>query len=446
MKKGLIFALAGSMLFLASCGETPTMAPESSAEAPSTTAVANYDDEVDVIEAAQVYEHNKKLEEKVPDHFTERPVYALSENATEDEVRQMVIQAMYNQITFPWTPEQDFAYTKTIGVSRSYDYKTYTPYAGNPYSSAALSMFHALEYYDYSNGILHGFDWNHISDLFGNSCAAAVNWALAAVCPNFNAVSSSSLTPVYGYATLDGLTFPEGIREWNGGVNDTAQVVHGVEEQAMMEIYASIKPGDVIAKVGSDDEGHVMMVYKEPVVVRNADGTINPKESKAIIIDQWSSQRVIKVGEGYYTTCGRYDIEYTFEEYYTKGYMPFRAAFLADYKGYEKAYVKTDKEITSIDEIANTKMETNFRVVKYEGALISESGKTIYLKKSITSRDLYPNGKDRNCKLSKAAPKVDDLKAVMVEGRKYTYEVRVLVSTGELLTVCQIPLTLENLK
>lgn len=168
MKKILLAVLAFLMLMTTACGG-----------------------EVDVIEAAKNYKHDKKLDASVPDHFTERPVYALPENATEDEARQMIIKAMEDQISFPWTPEQTFSYTKVVGTDKQYIYFSGNGYAGLPYSSAASSMFHALEYYDYSTGVLHGFDWKQIGSYFGNSCAAAVNWAVCAVCPRVNAVSSS---------------------------------------------------------------------------------------------------------------------------------------------------------------------------------------------------------------------------------------------------------------
>lgn len=234
--------------------------------------------------------------------------------------------------------------------------------------------------------------------------------------------------------------------EFSGGQNATNKLVWATGEEAMMEIYASVKPGDVIAKVGSEDDGHVMMVHKDPVVVRNEDGSINKSASKVFIIDQWSSQRDMKIGDNSYKTCGRIDREYTFEKYYTEGYMAFRAKFLANYQGYEKAYVKTNKEVKALKDLGSAKMETNFRVIKYEGALISESGNTVYLNKVLTNRNLYISGSDRSCSLSKVSPDEAEMKKVMKKDTKYTYEVRILVSTGEELTVCQIPVTLDDMK
>ena len=149
-------------------------------------------EEIDVIEKSLSYKKNSN-QATVYTPMSERPNYALKEGATVAEMREMAVKAMYDEISFLWTPLKSFTYTKTgAGADNVYYFGSDTVFAGMPYTSAGLSLFHMLDYYDPSNGVLYGLNGD-ANVLIGNNCAPSVNWGLAAVCTNISASDTGSI-------------------------------------------------------------------------------------------------------------------------------------------------------------------------------------------------------------------------------------------------------------
>jgi len=122
----------------------------------------------------------------------------------------------------------------------------------------------------------------------------------------------------------------EGYQDWYDR-EGTKTVCLENGEQTMYESYAKVLPGDgciqYYPKSSGNYANHVQMYSAKPVVVRNADGTIDGKKSYVTIMEQTSTQQQIlgANGETIYIE-GRIDKKITFESAWNGGYIPFTFA------------------------------------------------------------------------------------------------------------------------
>lgn len=405
----------------------------------------NYDDEIDL--AVTPYKYTPDSVQALTEgHMTERPSYALAEGAGVEEQRKMAIQAMWDELTFKWTTTKGFTYQKSgAAEGKIFEFTPQVKYAGVPYTNAALGIFHALEFYDYSNGLFYGAEvMTSMNSEFGNSCAACVNWAEAAVCPGMCAVNTYEVTPYYGYVAI-GYDFPEIQQKFNEGCT-TEMVVNDNGAEKMYESLAQALPADALITQGSSVCGdHCMMVYTAPKVVRGADGKIDPKQSTLTIIDQWSKDYSYELDGENVSLRGRLDKEFDFDYLTSNHFILMRPAEFEENKAYEVATATLKKGSANIAELRKDKVLTNYRTVKLEGDIISESGKTVYIKKNLTDRSMYNARQDRSIDAKTVVPGKDALD-VMKSGRSYTYRLKALLATGDEIVVCEFPITEEDIK
>ena len=388
-----------------------------------------------------------KVQAKPTTGLKERPNYALEEGADTLEQRMMILKAMEDQLTFRWAPVDTFTYQKSgAAAGKDFVFEPHTLYAGLPYSNAGLGLLHALEYYDFETGLL--YDMKEVKGnanmKLGNSCAAAVNWALASVCPNMIASTTFEITPSYGYVTVGDYEFPADCKKYTD-LCTTEMITNQNGEERMWEALALTMPGDVLITNGSSKQGdHAMMVYALPTVVLDSNGKIDPVKSNIHIIDQWVTEHVEDFNGDKASMRGRIDVEYTFAKLTEKHFLPMRAEDLSNDKGYEKATAELTKEVTCLEDLKKSAIKTNYRTVKVESAIVSESGNTVYIKKDVTDRTNYPIKTDRSINCKSIVPGKDAM-GILEPGKTYTMKVRVLLATGDYPTICEFPVTLEDI-
>ena len=389
------------------------------------------------------------LQARVADPLLTPPCYKLPENATEDDARAMAVRAFEDELTFCWTPIRDVEYLKfTSGRFKKYSLSMMQAYAGLPYNDAAKSIFHVLEHYDPKTGVVHGLDFDDCNHTFGNSCATATNWALSTVCPSLTANSTARITPTFGYTFLGEVT----PRPWvnmdrrDQGPRTTEAIIEAMDEQALYRTYAIMKPADVVVSKGSHASGeHEMMCRALPEVKYLPDGSIDGKASILHIIDQHQDERSWMKNGHVYQIRGHVDQPYTFAELRKFHYLPMRPRDFRDWNGPLKAESWFHMPVKTLEDLKAARILTNYRVVKFEGALVNECGTTLYRVKKMTKHDDYFVAADRDQTADVLYPDFEALKAVMKPGRQYCYEIRVLVANGETLIVGRFPLTAEDL-
>jgi len=269
---------------------------------------------------------------------------------------------------------------------------------------------------------------------------------MAAVCPSIRGTSTGFVTPYYGYAAMGEVSIPGNLIKFDD-MSSTKKVVEEMDAQALFRSYAVMKPADVFLSVGSENIGaHCMMCYKEAEVVYRADGSIDPEESQAVIIDQWSSEHKFEINGNRYSIRGRIDKKYTFSELKRLHFIPLRASEFADWKGYTPASSALNREVKSLSDLRNARVESNYRVAYVELLIRSESGTVVLRKHYKTPQSMYPNSEDRNIPGSEVVPMNSEVREVVREGRAYTVEVRSLLATGESFLLAEFPIDPADFK
>ena len=382
----------------------------------------------------------------VKGHLKQAPVYALPEDATEDEVRAMAVKVMYDSLTFPWAPDKtaELIYPQGDKVRRN----TFTPdgcYGGMPYCGAHMGIHQALEYYDFSTGRMRGLDYENISPMFGNTCASSATWALASVVRNNKACFTNYVTPAFGFHSIGGIRLPEGLVKWVNGEADTRILVEAMDEETLYRAYLEMKPADLLVTRGSEKLGnHCMMCYAPCEVTYRPDGTIDPEESFASIIDQWAKEYPLEINGTEYQLRGRIGKRYSFSKLRERDFIPMRADELADWKGYVKGCSELDRTANSLEELSKAEVISNYRLAAVEFTLTDAQNREVFRKYARTTAADYPSGNDRHYPAETVVPDENELKAVLSEGQIYTARLKSLIATGEWFTVSEFTVEGQN--
>ena len=327
MKRILCCLLCAAMLFpLASCGDTPakTSAPE---EEMKTEEMQKETSEAETKPAATAETAEApQYDERADDPLTPEKLAAIpiaNASMTTDQLRQICVEFMCLSTTFQWLPADDFSY-ETSSQNVKVTYWKGKLYGGIPYvNTASGNLYRILEYYDPETAILDISELTQDVKYFGTACSgtACTGWQRvvnSATCKwTYDLNVSNGLMRVGSYTYDDDLT-----RYGSDGYPNTLKIAAKNGKQTMYESYAQTLPGDCMVC-----SGHVRMVKEKPVVVRNADGTINGTESYIIHCEQGlyttSDLHNRFTADGtMYKIQGNDYLKVSFGELYSGGYLP----------------------------------------------------------------------------------------------------------------------------
>lgn len=258
-----------------------------------------------------------------------------NENMTEQELRQLCVDAFKMNLTFCWTPNTTITYTYTL-LGRESDVRlpSRMAYSGLAYATGIANatcgnVWKILPYYDYETGALdveamgenalnymtsacaYGAQqgWNRVSNSHGITSMSTYNQ------------HSSGIVPVGPY------TYERSTYNYDFGSRTASdEIIAANGNEVMYESLAMMKMAD---GVYSSSSWHVMMCCEDPVVVRNEDGTVNPFESYVLVHEQGAGGT--KSDDYNYTQSngkmirplGTINNKYTFKTLIEKGYIPF---------------------------------------------------------------------------------------------------------------------------
>ncbi len=319
--------------------------------------------------------------------MTERPCYALTANATPDEIRAMVVKAMRDELSIVWYPERDAEYTFTstvTGQKKDFQLYTATNYAGLPYTNAITGLMQFWEYYDPATGRVRiPYDTDHT---LGNQCAGSIIWAWQS-CVSSVKFKSIATRGTKGVLQLGDFTYTTGTMatcETNGA-------------QVMYEAYALVKPADLLVS-GTPGDNHVIMAILDAHVERSG-GVIDGKKSYIMIQDQRGGQRsntstyvITENGETHHY-AGRLSAKYTFESLFTRGYLPYTCAEFQGLKSYTLPGVQADRSITSFDTLNAATLSSNYALCAFHITVRDAGGAEVYTRSHITNYTDMRNGR-----------------------------------------------------
>ena len=169
----------------------------------------------------------------------------------------------------------------------------------------------------------------------------------------------------------------------------TTKIIQQNGTEVMYQSYAAMLPGDGLY---SSPSWHVQMCSIAPVVVKNADGTINPDESYLHLCEQRTNgtsgwlDPVMQSNGIAMRELGTVDRKVTFKEMLDKGYIPFTIPELVDKEPVEagKAWIggskspyENGKEV-SISELTQKTLWANYMISNIHVEVKDPSGKILY--------------------------------------------------------------------
>ncbi|MBR2615584.1 MAG: hypothetical protein IKC69_02780 [Clostridia bacterium] len=265
------------------------------------------------------------------------------------ELRQLCIDFFCLQVTFTWTPKKAVHYIVT-NFNHPVTYKKGGLYAGIPYVNAGSgNLYRVMDYYDSETGIFDVSMLERSKKLLGNSCSSSAGVAWGRVINSAELGYTSGHTPKLGFLPLGPYTANYEIERFDNNEHgiDVEDVIAANDVQTMYQSYALLQPAD-----GIISGGHVRMVKESAVVVYNADGTINGKESYCIFVEQGcycSSALHTRYQEdgSKYQIQGNDNLKVSFEEL-VKKYLPFTFAEFLGTDPVEKSEVSLNLSGTDI--------------------------------------------------------------------------------------------------
>lgn len=386
----------------------------------------------------------------VPEPMTERPIYTVSENPTNRELRETAVKAMHDMLSIQWCVDTEINYNKTGAVShKNYHYDPNTTYCGIPYADGQTNLYVWLEYYDYRCGQMHmEGDGTWLNKNLGNTCAGSVMWAWSTVCDSLTGVFINyNMVPMYGCIPVGDYQCERmnSLTSWKE--YPTKRVCEENGRDVMYESYAKMQLADAIT---STTKEHTMMAIEDAVVVRDpVTGKIDPINSYVMVQDQAAgtgNKFFEYTGEnGYlYQYTGRPEPiaqKCTFQWMFDVHYIPVTTAELAGTDPYTKAEVKFSKETyASVEEMLSGAVSSNYPMSLIKINAKNAKGKTTKLSYGYIHREDVPTGVARNYNISQlksaTMAKLSELPA-----GEYTVEIEVTSANGEIFVPAQISYT-----
>ena len=374
MKKVLAFLLAALMAAsLFGCGEK-TAEPAATEEAKDYSAFAGI-----VADPKTWYEELMALPIASPD-------------MTEDELRQLCVDAMRFNLTFPWTPTQDIAYSFTLLERTSeVELPAGIAYSGLFYcnNNAKGNVWKALDYYDHETGAIdiEAMNGDFLS-VMSSACARGVEWGWSRVS------NSTGLETMSSYSQYNSKVVPVGPYNYLpgkysfGSGDGTKDIIADNGEDIICQSYAAMKLADGLY---SSSSYHVIMAAANPVVVTDANGVIDPEQSYILILEQDAvgskTEKKNYQQENGVTMrpLGTVDNKYTFADLLDKGYVPFAIPELVGRDPVEagEAWIggpnqkeENGADIT-ISQLMDKTLMTNYAICTVEAQVQDPEGKVL---------------------------------------------------------------------
>ena len=262
-------------------------------------------------------------------------------------------------------------------------------YSGLPYTRMGTgNVYRTLDYMD-ENGVLNvsaAINKKKFSKVypfetfrnFGNQCAngAYVGWGRVINSVDYNV--TATMLQANGFLRVGPYTYADGLTSLNAEYNSLA-ICQENGQQTMFESYAALQLADGLNNFTT--AGHVIMCTVPPVVVRNADGTINGEESYICITEQaqkWTEQ-VTQDGQSYLMKPS-VDDKRTFAKLFEKGYLPFTfAEFLGKHPIEDTVCELSHKGDTiTARELFKTHITSNYGILDAYATITDAQGKELY--------------------------------------------------------------------
>ena len=228
-----------------------------------------------------------------------------------EELRRIAIDYMKAMANVVWTAGSRIDYSFN---NESLIYEPGQSYVGMIYNNCRNGLENFCEALN-EDGVyrLEDVGWDTAP---GNSCATSIRHAWQMICPDVEYQYSVDMMPWYPETHVQ----PVGDIDWSlyDGSNTAESILPNTDKQVILEAYAQAQPADGFMRYLGNKGGHALMVTLPPVVVRNADGTINAEESFVYLTDQNNKMNTFRQ----FPSTWKVDRQVSFEKAYADGWLP----------------------------------------------------------------------------------------------------------------------------
>lgn len=402
--------------------------------------------------------------------------------------QQTVVDYMDAMATVEWQVSEPITYNAREGGSVVQEFEPGVTYVGLPYTSMNGSLERFMTQMDTSSGtnitvkgltdsnyheipiegtdnIIKGYDG--FAQYMGNDCSAAVGWAWMRVSPL--RVDGSSDTEYAGGAypkfAIDLIPNPKGqsygiypVGDWTT-VSSTDDTVTGsfiyeipadqyntkyvydtYGAEILYEAYAISRTADALVYMVYDNDtqeggGHARLLVADPIVIRNADGSIDTSKSYLLCTEQGDGLGTRKETN----SSWRYHYKYTFSELVdlNKPRVFIPVAIRALHSDYIKAAYANQNPDYPVTGPASGRIYSNFRVVSSTVKVTDTKNNILYSNTVFTGiSDSMHIARDRFQDIDLATYHAEAFAEAaentgMVNGKRYYYTVELLLSNGE---------------
>ncbi len=309
--------------------------------------------------------------------------------------RQIVADEMRRIMGTLWTPAQDISYYLKSPEVYPEDYtepltlKAGRIYQGVPYTHGTGSGYGFFTYAtgQDENGIytIDGLTSVHLTGESrdipganarqGNDCADAVFWSWARISDSIRFRFTGEMTEAYGV-----LKVGDYVCNLPRLTTSTKAITKSNGQETMFTSYAQLQMGDAMVLYTNSSGGHAVMVVD--MHVEYTDGKIDGEKSYVVIIEQNSAaQRADsyyyneEIGQNVYI-CGGYELQWSFDTIYTKGYLPVTCKELVDPSPLTEQSASLSNKVSSLESLYTATINATHRIA-YVTVTICKDGQTV---------------------------------------------------------------------
>ena len=310
-----------------------------------------------------------------------------NKNMSVQQLRQLCVDFFRFAKRMPWICDHDVDYIRNSNGTQD-RMEGGRLYGGLPYIGLATgNPYRMLDYID-ENGVVNiasvinkkKFNKVYERNLwrnFGNQCANGCYVGWGRVINSADYSGTPTMQVCRGFLRVGPYKYDDALSVYKKEYN-TVAICQENGEQTMFESYAAMELADGL--VNFTTAGHVIMCTIPPVVVRNADGTINGEESFLHITEQAQTWQNHLNEDGFvYQMKPSVDDKRTFNQLLQSGYLPFTFAEFHG-KEVEDTWCKFSLEgdtITARD-LFKSHITSNYGIYDAYATITDDSGKELY--------------------------------------------------------------------
>ena len=357
---------------------------------------------------------------------------------TEAQLRQLCVDFFRMQLSFQWTPKEDFTFhINTFDLDPAYTAGTI--YAGSPYISPSIAgnLYRVMDFYDPETGILDNTTMpsQQFAEILANDCVSGPFWGWARVVNSTIRYNNYYMNQMHGCIPIGSYHY-EGIVTW-GEDHTTKMVCNENGREVMYESYACLKPADgIYTQTGTASKSHLRMICEAPVVVYDQNGAVDGNKSYVRYIDQGTYYEQLQLDNTVVLIPGGLDVKVSFKKLYDHGYLPFTFGELIGEDPVEPAQItleKMDLENFSLNEMLRGMISCNYAISHCKLELRDAKGNLTYEKTA------YANKIDARSMYAGLTVDKKEIQAILETGPQ-TALLTCRIGTGQLMTIYEGPL------